>query len=147
MSAFFVNSNPTQPPTKDPTRQPWTSPIKLPNDHSPIENPNINPMVIPMRNRSVRIFFIIFEKVQKGLLGRGKPCLLVVRCSPLALKSGAFPVEVNPQTAETICRPARSAVTMGIVALGATLKLSVQLSPPFFTPRTSATILVSPFRT
>jgi len=26
-------------------------------------------MVIPMRNRSVRIFFIIFEKVQKGLLG------------------------------------------------------------------------------
>ena len=34
------------------------SPIKLPNDHSPIENPNINPIVIPIRNRSAKIFFI-----------------------------------------------------------------------------------------
>jgi hypothetical protein len=36
---------------------------------------------------------------------------------------------------------------MGIEVLGATLKVSVQFSPPSFTSRTSATFLGSPFRT
>ena len=67
--------------------------------------------------------------------------------SPLALKRGALPEEVNPHVAGTMCLPAGSAVTMGIVAMGATLKLSVQFSSPSSIPRVSATFLGSPFRT
>ena len=63
----------------------------------------------------------------------------------LVLKSGPLPDEVNPQTAGIICRSLRLEVTMGMVALGATLNLSVQFSSPSLTPKNSVIFWVAPF--